>query len=100
MPGAFRSVYVRLIILYVDSSTRPVASGRSNLSLEFDCSFLASALAVGIVVGSEDEILTNAVANGLPGAGRSPYVAAMTRMKIGVLPHIVNAGIASSIFSA
>jgi amino acid transporter len=63
-------------------------------------SFLLSALAVGIVVGYKDEILTEAIATGAPGAGRSPYVAAMTRLKIKGLPHVVNAGVASSIFSA
>lgn len=85
-----------------ESSATTPRSRTSFPSLNLFCSasFLASALAVGIVIGSEDEILTNAIATGAPGAGRSPYVAAMTRLKIGVLPHIVNAGIASSIFSA
>lgn len=61
---------------------------------------MLSALAVGILVGYDDEILKAAVAGGAKGAGASPYVAAMTRMKIRVLPHIVNAGIATSIYSA
>jgi yeast amino acid transporter len=77
MPTAFRTVFYRLIIF-----------------------FILSALAVGILVPYNDPILLAAIKSGLPGAGRSPYVAAMTRLQVPVLPHIVNAGILSSIYSA
>lgn len=69
MPQAFRTVFYRLIIFFV-----------------------LSALAVGILVPSNDPILLAAIRDGLPGAGRSPYVAAMNRLQIQVLPHLVNAG--------
>ncbi|KAK4051335.1 hypothetical protein OIV83_002819 [Microbotryomycetes sp. JL201] len=77
MPTAFRTVFYRLIIFFV-----------------------LSALAVGILVPSNDPILLAAISDGKPGAGRSPYVAAMTRLKVPILPHIVNAGILTSIYSA
>lgn len=77
MPQAFKTVAVRLVVFFV-----------------------LSALAVGIVVPSNDPILLSAIEQGLPGAGRSPYVAAMTRLRIKVLPHIVNGGILTSVYSA
>ncbi|KAM0789292.1 hypothetical protein ACM66B_000132 [Microbotryomycetes sp. NB124-2] len=77
MPTAFKTVFYRLIIF-----------------------FILSALAVGILVPSNDPILLSAISEGKPGAGRSPYVAAMNRLKVPVLPHIVNAGILTSIYSA
>ncbi|KAI5480097.1 hypothetical protein MNV49_001757 [Pseudohyphozyma bogoriensis] len=62
--------------------------------------FIGSALAVGILVPYNDQSLIGAIAAGLPGAARSPYVIAMRAMSISVLPHIVNALILSSVFSA
>lgn len=59
-----------------------------------------SAFAVGILVPWNDPTLIAAVSEGLPGAGRSPYVAAMTRLKVKALPSVVNAGIATSVYSA
>uniref|UniRef100_L2GAH4 General amino acid permease n=1 Tax=Colletotrichum fructicola (strain Nara gc5) TaxID=1213859 RepID=L2GAH4_COLFN len=38
--------------------------------------------------------------DGQPGAAASPYVVAMNRLKIGVLPHIVNAMVLTAAFSA
>jgi hypothetical protein len=55
-----------------------------------------SAFAVGILVPWNDPTLIAAVSEGLPGAGRSPYVAAMTRLKVKALPSVVNAGIGES----
>ncbi|QRV87854.1 amino acid permease [Ceratobasidium sp. AG-Ba] len=77
MPKAFRTVFVRLILFFVLGS-----------------------LAVGILVPYNDPILTAAIAEGQPGAARSPYVAALTRLNVPVLPHIINAMILTSIFSA
>lgn len=59
-------------------------------------SFVMSAFAVGILVPWNDPTLIAAVSEGLPGAGRSPYVAAMTRLKVKALPSVVNAGIGES----
>ncbi|KAG9089259.1 hypothetical protein FRC06_001646 [Ceratobasidium sp. 370] len=77
MPKAFRTVFVRLILFFVLGS-----------------------LAVGILVPYNDPILNAAIAEGKPGAARSPYVAALTRLNVPVLPHIINALILTSIFSA
>lgn len=87
MKTAFRTVYIRLMIFFVLSS-----------------------LAVGILCPSNDPLLLAAIEAGTPGAGRSPYVAAsssstflcrrktnrmpaVNRLRIPVLPHVVNAGI-------
>ncbi|VVT51259.1 uncharacterized protein SAPINGB_P003037 [Magnusiomyces paraingens] len=77
MPKAFKSVFYRLITF-----------------------FILGALSVGIVVSSRDPNLIDAITNGNSGSAASPYIVGMTRMKINVLPHIVNVLILSSAFSA
>ena len=62
--------------------------------------FILGALAVGINVPYDDQDLIDAFENGLPGAAASPYVVAMNRLGIRVLPDIVNALILASAFSA
>ncbi|KAF2460843.1 amino acid permease/ SLC12A domain-containing protein [Lineolata rhizophorae] len=62
--------------------------------------FILGSLAVGILVPYNDPEMTAAFANSEPGAAASPYVVAMNRLKIGVLPHIVNAMVLSAAFSA
>lgn len=62
--------------------------------------FVLGALCVGILVPYNDPELTAAFSSGLPGAAASPYVVAMNRLQIGVLPHIVNALVLASAFSA
>ena len=64
------------------------------------CFFVLGSLCVGIVVPSDDPTLIDAFANGEPGAAASPYVISMLRLKIQVLPHIVNALVLTSAFSA
>jgi len=59
--------------------------------------FIGGALCIGIVVPYNSPQLVGALG---PSATRSPYVIAMRRMGITVLPDIVNALIATSIFSA
>ncbi|KAJ7510085.1 general amino acid permease AGP2 [Mycena galericulata] len=77
LPRAFNSVFYRLTTFFVLGS-----------------------LAVGIVVPYSDPTLLDALSDAKPGAGSSPYVIAMERMQIPILPHIVNALIMTSIFSA
>ncbi len=77
LPPAFRTVFLRLTTFFV-----------------------GGALCVGIVVPYSDPNLLNAISDAKPGAGSSPYVIAMERMHIPVLPHIVNALVLTSIFSA
>ena len=62
--------------------------------------FVFGALAVGINVPYDDQDLIDAFENDLPGAAASPYVVAMNRLGIQVLPDIVNALILASAFSA
>ena len=62
--------------------------------------FVLGSLAVGIVVPYNDPTLAAAFNDGRAGAAASPYVIAMDRLKIPVLPHIVNAMILTASFSA
>ena len=77
MPRAFNAVFGRLMAFFVLGS-----------------------LAVGINVPYTDPELANAFSEGLPGAAASPYVVAMNRLHITVLPDIVNAMVLISAFSA
>ncbi|KAE8349742.1 general amino acid permease [Aspergillus coremiiformis] len=62
--------------------------------------FILGALCVGILVPYNDPTMVNAFEKDLPGAAASPYVIAMDRMGIPVLPHIVNAMVLGAAFSA
>jgi amino acid transporter len=62
--------------------------------------FVLGALATGIVVPYNDEDLRSALSSAHPGAGSSPYVIAMRHLNIPVLPHIVNALILTTVYSA
>lgn len=77
MPRAFNAVFYRLTAFFVLGS-----------------------LAVGIVVPANDEEMRTAFSSGAPGAAASPYVVAMNRLKIRVLPDIVNAMVLTAAFSA
>ena len=77
MPSAYNKVFGRLMAFFVLGS-----------------------LAVGINVPYTDSELMDAFSNGAPGAAASPYVVAMNRLRITVLPDIVNALVLSAAFSA
>ena len=77
MPKAFNQVFYRLTAFFVLGS-----------------------LAVGINVPYNDSELIRAFENDAPGAAASPYVIAMSRLKIKVLPDIVNAMVLTAAFSA
>lgn len=64
--------------------------------------FMLSALCIGIVVPWNDPTLQAILAgeSSKKGGGASPYLIAMSNMKIDVLPHIVNALLVTSVFSA
>jgi yeast amino acid transporter len=65
--------------------------------------FIGSALCIGIVIPYNDPKLVAILSGTSSGSGTasaSPYVIAMSNMGIGVLPHIVNALLCTSIFSA
>ncbi|KAI5926859.1 amino acid permease/ SLC12A domain-containing protein [Camillea tinctor] len=80
LKAAFKSMYARIIFFFV-----------------------GSALCVGIVVPYNDSTLL-AILNGESGgagtAAASPYVIAMANLGVEVLPHITNALLVTSIFSA
>jgi yeast amino acid transporter len=65
--------------------------------------FCASALAMGIVIPYDDKTLNAVLVGDISGSGTgaaSPYVIAMQRLQISGLPHVVNAGIMTSVLSA
>ncbi|PFH61577.1 hypothetical protein XA68_16927 [Ophiocordyceps unilateralis] len=62
--------------------------------------FVLGSLCVGILVPYDDPEMRAAFADSVSGAAASPYVVAMNRLGIRVLPHIVNAMILTSAFSA
>lgn len=62
--------------------------------------FCLGSLAVGVLVPYDDAELQAAYREGRPGAAASPYVVAMNRLGIPILPHIVNALILTAAFSA
>ncbi|KAF1956077.1 hypothetical protein CC80DRAFT_492368 [Byssothecium circinans] len=64
------------------------------------CFFVLGSLCVGINVPYNDPEMTAAFKDGKPGAAASPYVVAMNRLRIEGLPHIVNAMVLASAFSA
>ncbi|KAE8152977.1 AAT family amino acid transporter [Aspergillus avenaceus] len=67
----------------------------------FGIFFLGGALCVGIVLPANDPTLLRVLSSGETGTGASsPFVIAMSNMKIEVLPHIVNALLLTSIYSA
>ncbi|KAL0948255.1 hypothetical protein HGRIS_010851 [Hohenbuehelia grisea] len=77
LPLAFKSVFYRLTTFFVLGS-----------------------LCIGLVVPYSDPTLKAALSDARPGAGSSPYVIAMERLRIHGLPHVVNALILLSVFSA
>ncbi|TPX12022.1 uncharacterized protein E0L32_007325 [Thyridium curvatum] len=77
MPKAFNAVFYRLTAFFVLGS-----------------------LAVGILVPYNDPEMSAAFKDNLPGAAASPYVVAMNRLQIRVLPDIVNAMVLTAAFSA
>jgi len=66
----------------------------------FGLFFIMGALCAGVVLRSDDPTLAEVTTSGEKSAAASPYVIAMTNMGISVLPHIVNALMVTSIFSA
>ncbi|KAK4660977.1 General amino acid permease AGP2 [Podospora pseudocomata] len=77
MPRAFNAVFYRLTTF-----------------------FMLGSLAVGVLVPYTDEEMKIAFSTGAPGAAASPYVIAMNRLNIRVLPDIVNAMVLTAAFSA
>lgn len=66
----------------------------------FGAFFILGALCVGIVLPYNDPELEQVLKAGEKSAAASPYVIAMKNLQIGGLPHLVNALLITSIFSA
>lgn len=62
--------------------------------------YMVGSLAIGLVVGSDDPNLLNALENGTSNAAASPWVIAIERAGIPVLPSIINAVILISATSS
>ena len=77
IPKAVRRVFWRIAIFYV-----------------------LSILLVGMCVSSKDERLLNAIDEGAPGVGASPFVIAIENGGIQGLPHVINAVVLTSAWSA
>jgi len=73
-----------------------------TIYLRFGIFFMGGALACGIVIPYNDPkliaVLSDSSASGT--AAASPYVIAMQNLHIAVLPHLTNALLVTSIFSA
>lgn len=62
--------------------------------------FVLGTLAMGIVCAYNDPVLVHALNGGSTSAVASPYVIAMNRLNIPVLPHIINVALILSAFSS
>ncbi|KAG7876170.1 hypothetical protein KL937_005434, partial [Ogataea polymorpha] len=62
--------------------------------------YIGGVLAIGIIVGSNDPRLMNAINSGATGAAASPFVIGIQNAGIKYLNHIVNAAILTSAYSA
>lgn len=71
-----------------------------TMYLRFALFFIGGALCVGIVIPYNDPTLEAILGGGNATGAASPYVIAMKNLGIGVLPHITNALLVTSIFSA
>lgn len=94
--------YISMVSAEAKHPSIYIRSAFKTVYYRFCIFFIIGALAVGIVISYDNETLHNIwFKNGNTGnAAASPYVIAMETLGIAVLPHIVNALILSSIFSA
>lgn len=80
-----------------------IKSAFKTMYIRFGTFFVVGALCIGIVLAYNDPTLVAILSGEAGGAGTaaaSPYVIAMSNLKINGLPHLVNALMITSIFSA
>ncbi|KAJ4359297.1 hypothetical protein N0V95_002308 [Ascochyta clinopodiicola] len=77
-----------------------IKSAFKTVYFRFGAFFILGALCVGIVLPYNDPQLLSVLTSGESSAAASPYVIAMSNLGIGGLPHLVNALLITSIFSA
>lgn len=94
--------YISMVAAEAQRPTIYIKSAFKTVYFRFCFFFVVGALTVGIVVPYNNPTLVNIYfgGGGSGTAAASPYVIAMETLGIGVLPHIVNALILTSIFSA
>lgn len=94
--------YIAMMAGEASHPRRNLKSAFRTIYLRFGIFFIGGALACGIVIPYDDanlaSLLSSSSASGT--AAASPYVIAMQNLGIGVLPHITNALMVTSIFSA
>lgn len=98
--AGFTVVGPEYLAMVAGEAQRPrhyIKQGFKTVYWRFGFFFIGGALAVSIVLPYNDEKLINGDAGTADG---SPYVIAMQNMGVSVLPHIVNALLCTSIFSA
>ncbi|RDL41495.1 uncharacterized protein BP5553_01474 [Venustampulla echinocandica] len=104
--ASFTVVGPEYISMVAAESKRPrvyIKNAFKTVYWRFGIFFICGALCVGIVLPSNDPTLVEILGGSSGGAGTaaaSPYVIAMNNLGIGVLPHITNALMVTSIFSA
>ncbi|KAL5088288.1 hypothetical protein Trisim1_006738 [Trichoderma cf. simile WF8] len=103
--AAFAVVGPEYISMVAAEAQRPrtyIKTAFKTIYIRFGVFFIGSALAVGIILPYNDKTLADLVSGGKGSgtAAASPYVIAMQNMGVSVLPHIVNALMMTSIFSA
>lgn len=94
--------YITMIAAEARHPSIYIKTAFNAVYLRFGIFFISSALAIGVVLPSNDPKLQQIFINGEGSstAAGSEYIIAMTNMGINVLPHIVNALLYTSILSA
>lgn len=101
--ASFCIVGPEYISMVAGEASRPrtfLKNAYKTIYWRFGAFFILGALCVGIVLSYNDPELVLVLASGEGGAAASPYVIAMRNLGIGGLPHLVNALLITSIFSA
>lgn len=95
--------YMSMVAAEAKRPRHYIKAAFKTVYVRFGVFFIGGALAVGIVLPYNDPTLTSILSGKKGGAGTaaaSPYVIAMSNLGVSVFPHIVNALMVTSIFSA
>ena len=96
--------YISMIAAEAERPRVNIKKAYKTIYWRFALFFIGGALCVGIIIPSNDPALVAFVegtaTSGSGTASASPYVIAMGNLNIGILPHITNALLLTSIFSA
>lgn len=79
---------------------RNIARASSRFVWRLVFFYILGALSISVIVAYNDPVLSNALAEGKAGAASSPFVIGIINAGIKVLPHIINACILTSAWSA